>query len=65
MGALVQLQIAPVDIDAYYVNDGAEFELVAGGVVLLRPSRLMRYARVRVAALLQIGTVNVQYFGRA
>ncbi|NLM84435.1 MAG: hypothetical protein GX189_07005 [Clostridiales bacterium] len=65
LGALVQLQIAPVDIDAYYVNDGAEFELVAGGVVLLRPSRLMRYARVRVAALLQIGTVNVQYFGRA
>lgn len=66
VGVLVQLQIAPADLSDYYVNDGSEFELIPGETLFFRPSRLMRYARVRVAALLALGsTVNVQYFGRA
>lgn len=63
--AYVQLQIAPVDNGDYYVPDGGEFELLGGGVVFLQPTRLARYARVRVSALLSLGTITVHYFGRA
>lgn len=61
----IVLQIAPVDDDDYYVNDGASYDLVGGGVQTFIPSKLMRFARIRVSALLSTATVEVYYFGRS
>ncbi len=61
----VTLEIAPVNDSAYYVTDSSSFSLVGGNTLVLSPTRLMRYARVRVSALLSLATVTVYYFGRA
>ncbi len=64
VGVTVTLQIAPIDSDSRYVNDGSSFSLVAGGTQIFTPSKLMRYARIRVSAVL-LGSVIVNYFGQA
>lgn len=60
----ISLQIAPVNDDAYYVNDGSSYDLIAGGIQTFTPSKLMRWARIRVIALLSTAPVEVYYFGR-
>lgn len=59
----VTLQIAPINDDNYYVNDGTSFNLIGGSTAIFQPSRLMKYARIRVSALL-LANVTVYYFGR-
>lgn len=58
------LQIAPVDIDNYYINSGSQFNLLAGGIQIFTANNLMKYARISVSALL-LGSVTVYYFGQA
>jgi hypothetical protein len=64
VGLTVTLQIAPVNNDNYYVNDGSSFDLIAGGTQIFTPSRLMKFARIRVTAVL-LGSVIVNYFGQS
>lgn len=59
----VTLQIAPVDNDAYYVNDGSAFDLLVGNTHTFEPSRLMKYARIHVTAVV-LGSATVYYFGQ-
>ena len=61
----IQLQVAPADIDAYYTNDGGSTSLLGDSRLVLVPSVLMRYARVRATGLLSLGNITVHYFGRA
>lgn len=63
VGVTVTVQIAPVDNDNYYVNDGSSFSLIAGGTQIFTPSRLMKFSRIRVTAVL-LGSVTVSYFGQ-
>jgi hypothetical protein len=58
----ITLQIAPVDSDSYYVNDGSAFNLLIGGTYTFEPSVLMKYARVRASGVL--GSAAVYYFGQ-
>lgn len=58
------LQIAPVNIDSYYVDDGTSFDLIGGGIATFVPSKLMRFARIRVTALISTASVEVYFFGR-
>ena len=60
----VTLQIAPIDSPNFYVDDGSSFSLLASSVTLFRPTRLMKYARIMVSALL-LGNVTVYYFGQS
>jgi hypothetical protein len=60
----INFQIAPIDDDSYYVNDGSSFNLLIGGEATFSPSRPARFARIRVSALL-LGGVEVYYFGGA
>ena len=60
----INLQIAPVNNDSYYINDGSSYSLIGGGTAVFEPSKLMRYARIRVSATL-LANVTVYYFGRA
>lgn len=60
----ITLQIAPVDSDNYYVNDGSSYDLIGGSTQPFVPSKLMRFARIRVSALISTATVEVYYFGR-
>ena len=60
----IALQIAPIDVENYYVNDGSSFNLLAGGSTIFTPSKLMKYARIRVSAVL-LGSVTVNYFGQS
>lgn len=60
----VTLQIAPDNIENYYVNSGTQFNIIAGGSKLFTPSNLMKYARIRVSALL-LGSATVNYFGQS
>ncbi len=60
----VTLEIAPVNIGSYYLDDSVEFSLLGGSALLLEPSILMKYARVRISALLALAEVSVFYFGR-
>ena len=60
----VTLQIAPVDSNNFYVADGSTLSLLGGATLLFSPSRLMKYARIQVGALLSLGNVEVRYFGR-
>lgn len=60
----VTLQIAPADIENYYVNSGSQFNLLAGSTSVFTPNSLSKYARVRVSAVL-LGSVTVNYFGQA
>ncbi len=59
----INLQIAPINNDSYYVNDGSSYNLVGGSIAIFQPSQLMRYARIRVSALL-LANVTVYYFGQ-
>lgn len=59
----ITLQIAPANNDNLYVNDGSAFDLLIGDSHLFEPSRLMKYARIRIAALL-LGSATVYYFGQ-
>ncbi len=59
----ITLQLAPADNDNLYVNDGSAFDLLIGDSHLFEPSRLMKYARIRIAALL-LGSATVYYFGQ-
>ena len=54
----IQLQVAPVNIDAYYTDDGSSFNLLGNSRLVLVPSVLMRYARVRVNGVLSLGNVK-------
>ena len=65
VGVTVALEIAPADIDSYYVAESSSFSLLGGETALLSPGRLMKYARVRVSALLALANITVYYFGRA
>lgn len=60
----INLQIAPIDNDSYYINDGSDFNLLVGGRATFVPSKLTKYARIRVSAVL-LGSVTVYYFGQA
>ncbi|WP_027631869.1 DUF6385 domain-containing protein [Clostridium hydrogeniformans] len=60
----ITLQVAPIDSEAYYVDDGTGFSLLAGGSRLFKPSILMKYARIKVTAVL-LGSVTVNYFGQS
>ncbi len=60
----VSLEIAPVDSDDYYETDGSSFVLIAYGKVLLTPSKLTQYARVRMSAL-ALATATVYFFAQA
>jgi len=60
----VTLQIAPSNNDSYFVNSGSQFDLVAGSSTLFAPSNSMKYARIKVSALL-LGSVTVNYFGQS
>jgi hypothetical protein len=64
IGVTVTLQIAPADSESYYVNDGSDFSLIAGGTQIFTPSRFMKFARISVFAVL-LGSVTVNYFGQA
>lgn len=64
VGVTVTLQIAPVNSDNYYVDDGSSFSLIAGGTQIFTPSKLMKYVRIRVSAVL-LGSVIVNYFGQS
>ncbi len=59
----VTLQIAPINSDNYYVNDGVSYSLIGGNTLIFQPSRLMRFARIRVSAIL-LANVTVYYFGQ-
>lgn len=60
----ITLQVSPIDSEAYYVDDGTGFSLLAGGSRLFKPSILMKYARIKVTAVL-LGSVTVNYFGQS
>jgi hypothetical protein len=60
----INLQLAPIDNDSYYINDGGTFNLLIGSRIVLEPSKLMKYARIRVSTLL-LGSVSVYYLGQA
>ena len=60
----ITLQLAPVDSDAYYVADGSDFNLIAGGTAFFTPSKLMKYARLQLSAAL-LGSAVAFYFGRS
>jgi hypothetical protein len=60
----INLQIAPINDDNYYVNDGSSYDLIGGGIQAFTPSKVMRWGRIRVAALLATANVEVYYFGR-
>ncbi|MEW8956697.1 DUF6385 domain-containing protein [Clostridium sp.] len=60
----ITLQVAPIDSESYYVDDGSGFNLLAGGSRVFRPSVLMKYARIKVTAVL-LGSVTVNYFARS
>lgn len=66
VGVNVALEIAPQNTDSYYVTDVSSGVLLGGQTVLLSPTRLMRYARIRVSAILTliVATVTVHFFGR-
>lgn len=66
VGVNVALEIAPRNTDSYYVTDISSGTLLGGQTVLLSPTRLMRYARIRVSAIitLLVATVTVHFFGR-
>lgn len=66
VGVNVALEIAPRNTDSYYVTDISSGTLLGGQTVLLSPTRLMRYARIRVSAILTllVATVTVHFFGR-
>lgn len=59
----VTLQLAPINNDSYYVDDGSSFNLIGGNTVIFQPSKLMKYARIRVSAVL-LANVTVYYFGQ-
>ena len=61
----IQLQVAPANIDSYYTDDGGSFSLLGNSRLVLVPSVLMRYARVRVRGVLSLGNVSAYYLGRA
>lgn len=62
----ITLQIAPIDNDNYYVNDGSDFNLLSGSTKIFMPSKLMKFARIKVSALLVLGgSVTVKYFGQS
>lgn len=59
----VTLQLSPVNTTAYYVDDGSHSGLLLGGVYVLKPTRLARYARIFATG---IGSVlTAYYFGQA
>lgn len=60
----VTLQIAPSDIESYFVNIGSSFNLLAGSATIINPSNTMKYARITVSTLL-LGSVTVDYFGQS
>lgn len=62
LAVTVTLQIAPVDIDAYYVNDGSSFQIISGATLTFVPTRLSKYARLQVSTL-ALGSVQAFYFG--
>ena len=64
VGVTVTLEIGPQNADAFYVADSSAFSLLGGNTLLLVPSKLMRYARVRVSGLLSLANVTAYYFGR-
>ena len=59
----VTLQLAPVNSSSYYVNDGSAFDLLVGDTHTFEPSRLMKFARIHVTALL-LGSATVYYLGQ-
>ncbi len=61
----VSLEIAPADIDSYYVTDGSSFSLIAGGNLIFVPSMLMKFARIRITAALAVGNAAVNYFAQS
>ncbi len=65
IGVSVALEIAPVDIDSYYMTDGSSFNLFGGDARTFQPTRLLKYARIRVTSLLSLANITVYYFGRA
>lgn len=60
----VTLQIAPSNTESYFVNSGSEYNLIIGGATLFTPSNTMKYARIKVSAVL-LGSVTVNYFGQS
>ncbi len=60
----VSLQIAPINNDAYYINDGSSYSLIGGDIAVFQPTQLLRYARIRVSALLALANITVYYFGQ-
>ena len=65
IGVSVALEIAPADIDSYYMTDGSSFNLFGGDAMTFQPTRLLKYARIRVTSLLSLANITVYYFGRA
>jgi len=61
VGMTIRLQIAPINDNNYYVNDGDSFSLAGGGVMAFEPTKLMRWARISAYAILA-AVVNVRYF---
>lgn len=55
----ITLQLSPINTDAYYVNDQAESNLLAGGLAMFRPSRMTRFARLRIVGLISLNTTTV------
>ncbi|KUO72306.1 MAG: hypothetical protein APF81_21625 [Desulfosporosinus sp. BRH_c37] len=60
----VTLQIAPSNTESYFVNSGSQFDLIVGGATIFNPSNTLKYARIKVSALL-FGSVTVNYFGQS
>ena len=65
VGVSVALEIAPADIDSYYITDSSAFNLFGGDAMTLKPTKLLKYARIRITSLSSLANVSVYYFGRA
>lgn len=62
----ITLQLAPIDSDAYYVDDQSQGSLLAGGLSMFRPTRTARYARLRIVGLVSLytTTATAYYMGQ-
>ena len=59
----ITLQVAPVDSNSYYTDDGSSFSLLGWDTLFLTSDVTMKYARIKMYAAL-LGSATVYYFGQ-
>lgn len=64
VGVNITLQAAPDNVANHYLDDGSSFSLLGGNMLILQPSVMMKFARVKITSLLSIANVQVYFFGQ-